>query len=118
MTLYYLSLNKAVLLLFPSGDASSEPHVVQVIIKTSSTPTVGVLTSFFLAQSDITKIIESLVGTHLTTPVPREVVLEGRGYNIRGRRQEWKYGKGLKLAWGDQQVNTGDDKWVFFFETT
>jgi len=59
MAPYYLSLNKAVLLFFPSAsldatsDASAQSHVVQVIINTSGTPTVGLLTSFFLAQADI-----------------------------------------------------------------
>jgi hypothetical protein len=33
-------------------------------------------------------------------------------------RQEWKLGKGLKLAWGDEQVKPCDDKWVFVFEAT
>jgi hypothetical protein len=73
---YYMNLNKALLLFFPSSDALIQSHVVQVIIKTVryvhwllffkyiykyskenqiiSVPTVGVLASFFLAQADIT----------------------------------------------------------------
>ena len=79
MAPYYISLNKAVLLFYPAGsldatsNASAQSHVVQVIINTSvwvrqlrklfgfaytnwqySTPTVGLLASFFLAQADIT----------------------------------------------------------------
>ena len=33
-------------------------------------------------------------------------------------RQEWKFGKGLRLAWGGEQIKPCDDKWVFVFETT
>jgi len=58
------------------------------------------------------------VGTHITTSLPPEIVLEGKDYSLRGRREEWKFGKGLRLLWGDEEVRPCDDKWVFVFETT
>jgi hypothetical protein len=39
-------------------------------------------------------------------------------FHLGIEREEWKYGKGLKLAWGDERVRPGNDKWVFVFETT
>jgi len=41
--------------------------------------------------------------------------LNGKGYHLIGRREEWKYGKGLKLAWGEEKIKCSQDKWVFEF---
>ena len=82
------------------------------------------------------EIVESLVGTHIFTYLPAEIHIVGKGYILRGseclllsnpmnlaftigaEREKWKFGKGLKLMWGDELVRPSDDKWVFVFEPT
>lgn len=88
------------------------------------------------------RVVESLIAAYIsssTTPSPIQphtpvsVTLNGKGYHLIGRtffstpfpphlmlhgnlgREEWKYGKGLKLAWGEEKIKCSQDKWVFEF---
>ena len=47
------------------------------------------------------KVIESVAGTHITTPLPAEVVLEGKGYSLRGGKYllSWKIGATFTPIW-------------------
>jgi hypothetical protein len=47
------------------------------------------------------KVIESVAGTHIVTPLPTEVVLEGKGYSLRGGKYllNWETGANFTLIW-------------------
>lgn len=68
--------------------------------------------------------------------MPFDITLKGKGYRLIGRtspsafcllviivsshgenlgKEEWKFGKGLKLVWGEERVKCCGDKWVFEF---
>jgi len=50
--------------------------------------------------------------------MPAEIILEGPGYTLRGKREHWGFGEGLKLTWGEERVTPCADKWIFFFIPT
>lgn len=127
MTPYHLTLNKSALLFFPSPEPNQGPQVVQVFIRTKrrvktrpfrSRPktrqtdrdgnrmaqaSVREITSFYIAQVDITvctqsmlhvlyetqvgmqRAVTSLVHAHVCAPMAAQIVLEGSGYSLCGR---------------------------------
>ncbi|KAF9562669.1 hypothetical protein CPC08DRAFT_706567 [Agrocybe pediades] len=128
-TRYCIPLGKTVLIFFPSSDGlgqkivggssssgANEGYVVQVTIKQAYVDIIQELTTFFLAQFDITKAIESVLFAHTFTYHPPEIKIHGKGYVLRGKRRPWYLGKQLQLAWGDSPVRTSEDKWTFVFE--
>lgn len=71
--------------------------------------------AYLRAQRDITTAIERLLVAHILSPLPHQIRLEGNGYSLHGEHKEWKYGKALQLAWGDQRVRPCKEKWSFVF---
>ncbi|KAF8960313.1 hypothetical protein BDZ97DRAFT_2060702 [Flammula alnicola] len=123
-TRYCIPLSKSTLLFFPPNASltdgknnETEGRVVLVTIKQSHQDTMKEITTFFVAQYEITKTIESLVFAHIFTYLPPEVRIQGLGYIITGKRKTWNYGKTLKLKWGEKTVRPCEDKWTFIFET-
>ncbi|PPQ80572.1 hypothetical protein CVT25_001606 [Psilocybe cyanescens] len=141
-TPYYIPLNRSILIFFPSCPSSafpvfgtsatahdtppvdiidnqgsqSEAYVVQVKIKQAHDNEFKELSTFFLAQYDITKAVESVLFAHIFAIVPPEICIEGDGYILRGKRTHWVYGQTLKLRWGQEHVRPCQDKWMFIFE--
>ncbi|KDR80080.1 hypothetical protein GALMADRAFT_265265 [Galerina marginata CBS 339.88] len=134
---YFIPLNQSTLLFFPSdpvqnpnvpvnpksdgkdlNNKSEENggYVVQVMIKQARRNVIKEMTTFFLVQYEITKVVESIVFAHIFSPMPPEVRIEGRGYVLKGRRRSWDYGKTLNLRWGEDATKQCEDKWVFLFE--
>jgi hypothetical protein len=85
-----------------------------------------------LLKSSLQKVIESIVLAHISIPLPPEVVVRGKGYALSGsesskllcrendtrtaERKPWKYGRSLKLGWGEEQIHASAEKWIFVFE--
>ncbi|KAF8174109.1 hypothetical protein BJ912DRAFT_67170 [Pholiota molesta] len=120
---YYLSLNKPALLFFPStsreinhGLDGAKNHVVMVTIKARQHNIAKEMSTFYFLQYEITKVIESIVLAHISIPLPPEVVVRGKGYALSGKRKPWKYGRSLKLGWGEEQIHASAEKWIFAFE--
>ncbi|KAF4617889.1 hypothetical protein D9613_005744 [Agrocybe pediades] len=99
-----------------SSSSADEGYVVQVTIKQAYVDIIQELTTFFLAQFDITKAIESVLFAHTFTYLPPEIKIHGKGYVLRGKRRPWHLSKQLQLAWGDSPVRPSEDKWTFIFE--
>lgn len=116
---YYLPLNKSSLVFFPPQSLVDlqGPYIVQVMIKQAHKEAIHNILTFYLAQPEITKAIETVLIAHISVPLPLEIQLDGDGYVLRGKRKQWDYGKGLELRWGDQPVRVADEKWLFMFET-
>ncbi|KAG1729963.1 uncharacterized protein EDB91DRAFT_1158407 [Suillus paluster] len=98
--------------------------VVQVTIKSrSARPSKAELAIFAIEQHDITTAIETLLLGHVndTERLPKRVVIrEDRllGYILVGERKRWTYGRRKQFYWGGHPLRSGEDKWVFYFETT
>ncbi|KII87802.1 hypothetical protein PLICRDRAFT_54846 [Plicaturopsis crispa FD-325 SS-3] len=140
MAPYFLSLNKsAIIVVTPPNKSStlediqndidashSEPvKFVQVFIGTSVRPSVDVLAAFFLAQADITRVIESLAIATINDACDEAAilaeptfVLQGDGFTLLGKRHAWPYGQKWLLGWGEEDMVPCEHKWVFTFEVT
>lgn len=133
MTGYVLSLNRTQLLFLeaqPCGSAvteSSSPSdpvgtVVQVTIKSrNSSPSKEELAVFAIEQNDITMAIETLLLQHVngSKKLPKRVIIREDllRYTLVGERQKWTYGQSKQFYWGRHPLRSGEDKWVFYFET-
>ncbi|KIK49010.1 hypothetical protein CY34DRAFT_70371, partial [Suillus luteus UH-Slu-Lm8-n1] len=66
--------------------------------------------------------IETLLLRHVYGPktLPKRVVIQEDllGYNLVGERRKWTYGQWRQFYWGRHPLRSGEDKWVFYFETT
>ncbi|KAG2119349.1 hypothetical protein DEU56DRAFT_125767 [Suillus clintonianus] len=135
MAAYTLPLNKTRLLCLeaqPHDSASGElsnhsDHigtVVQVTVRSrNASPSKAELSIFAIEQHDITKAIEALLLGHVNglEKLPKRVVIrEDRllGYVLVGERRAWTYGRRKQFYWGRHPLRSGEDKWVFYFETT
>ncbi|KAF7761423.1 hypothetical protein Agabi119p4_9415 [Agaricus bisporus var. burnettii] len=114
-TSYYLPLNRtSLLLLHPQHpNPKQRPIVVQITTKMANERVVDEMTQFYLSHKDITKAIENLLCAHISTPVPRQVEIEGDGFLLRGSHKPWSYGRTISIKWGDQNLQPADDKWTF-----
>ncbi|OAX36118.1 hypothetical protein K503DRAFT_858200 [Rhizopogon vinicolor AM-OR11-026] len=137
MTKYTLPLNKTRLLFSEAqpreNDAAAPPNlsdsipnpigtVVQVTLKSrNASPSKKELAMFAIEQQDITTAIETLMLMHLngSDKLPKHVVIRDRllGYTLVGERQKWTYGQRKQFYWGEHPLRSGEDKWVFYFET-
>ncbi|KAG0700336.1 hypothetical protein DFH29DRAFT_932583 [Suillus ampliporus] len=132
---YTLPLNKTRLLCLeakPHNNATAEVSnlndpigtVVQVTIKSrNARPSKVELAIFAIEQHDITTAIERLLLGHVngSEKLPECVVIrEDRllGYILVGERKKWTYGRRKQFYWGRHPLRSGEDKWVFYFETT
>ncbi|OJA20290.1 hypothetical protein AZE42_08132 [Rhizopogon vesiculosus] len=137
MTEYTLPLNKTRLLFLEAqpheNDAAAPPNlsnsilnpigtVVQVTLKSrSASPSKKELAMFAIEKQDITTAIETLMLMHLngSDKLPKHVVIRDRllGYTLVGERKKWTYGQRKQFYWGGHPLRSGEDKWVFYFET-
>ncbi|KZT02986.1 uncharacterized protein LAESUDRAFT_814974 [Laetiporus sulphureus 93-53] len=109
-------LNDTVLVfLHPDDTLLPSPIVVQVSVKIEGPERVESIAAYFNAQRDIADLVKRVITAHLREPLPRPVVFEGDAYTLAARCVRWTYGKKVKLAWGEEDVLAGDDKWVFVF---
>ncbi|KAG1773255.1 hypothetical protein EV702DRAFT_582111 [Suillus placidus] len=129
-----LPLNKTRLLYLeaqPHNSATAESlnhigTVVQVTIRSrNASPSKAELAIFAIEQHDITTAIETLLLGHVngsdSEKLPKRVVIrEDRllGYVLVGERRKWTYGRRKQFYWGKHPLRSGEDKWVFYFETT
>ncbi|KAL1719170.1 hypothetical protein EV715DRAFT_272971 [Schizophyllum commune] len=97
---YYIRLDDATLIFFPSTDGEDSGGVVVQVL-------------MMMAAEDVVKAI--LYG-HIISGLPEQVTYEGFGFVLRGSRKEWKYGQRLQFSWGEKEVQPCKDKWVFAFE--
>ncbi|KAF9267081.1 hypothetical protein L218DRAFT_717724 [Marasmius fiardii PR-910] len=96
--MYYLSLNRAALILIPPQEALglAEATVVQVFIKTSrdgidntNGPSINQLAMYYDIQVEVTQAIRNLVGYDLASPLTlpdEKIEIDGRNYILRGKR--------------------------------
>ncbi|KAG2346886.1 hypothetical protein BDR05DRAFT_987992 [Suillus weaverae] len=141
MTGYALSLNRTRLLYLeaqPRKSANTKSSnfsdpigtVVQVTIKSrnsrvASSPSKGELAIFAIEQDDITvnvyTAIETLLIRHVngSEKFPKRVIIQEDllRYTLVGERQKWTYGQWKQFYWGRHPLRSGEDKWVFYFET-
>lgn len=128
-----LSLNRTRLLYLeaqPNKSATSQSSnlsdpvgtVVQVTIKSrNSSPSKEELAIFAIEQNDITTAIETLLLRHVygSKKLPKRVVIQEDllRYTLVGERRRWTYGQWRQFYWGRHPLRSGEDKWVFYFET-
>lgn len=83
---FLLQLNDTQLIfLHPEDTGLPEPYVVQVTIKSDPSnrpPNVAALTTFFLAQHDITELIVRVINAHILSSFPPYVVFEDEKYSL------------------------------------
>ncbi|KAI4522315.1 hypothetical protein K523DRAFT_375348 [Schizophyllum commune Tattone D] len=118
---YYLRLDDATLIFFPSTDGEkSGGVVVQVLMMLAQShpdiSTVEMALEFYAVQREVTDVVKAILYGHIISGLPEQVTYEGFGFVLRGSRKEWKYGQRLQFAWGDNEVQACRDKWVFAFE--
>jgi hypothetical protein len=132
-----LPLNKTRLLFLeaqPQRSATAESlnlgdhigTVVQVTIRSkNASPSKVEQAIFAIEQHDITTAIETLLLRHVNgsdlEKLPKRVIIrEDRllGYVLVGERRKWTYGQQKQFYWGKHPLRSGEDKWVFYFETT
>ncbi|KAL1662624.1 hypothetical protein GGF50DRAFT_58585 [Schizophyllum commune] len=121
---YYLRLDDAMLMFFPSTDGEESGGVVVQSLegltgyphRHSDISTVEMALEFYAVQREVTDVVKAILYGHIVSGLPEQVTYEGFGFVLRGSRKEWKYGQRLQFSWGDNEVQPCRDKWVFAFE--
>ncbi|KAL1758544.1 hypothetical protein FB107DRAFT_271957 [Schizophyllum commune] len=118
---YYLRLDDATLIFFPStdGEASGGVVVQVLMVLAQSHPdisTVEMALEFYAVQREVTDVVKAILYGHIVSRLPAQVTYEGFGFVLHGTRKEWKYGQRLQFSWGENEVQPCRDKWVFAFE--
>ncbi|KDQ58508.1 hypothetical protein JAAARDRAFT_670556 [Jaapia argillacea MUCL 33604] len=118
---FLFKLDEVKILMFPPSDTGLEKaFVVQVHIVTSNgNPSVHTLATYYDAQEEVTDLILIIVGAHIRAPLhtPVKVEFDAPDYTLYAETREWKAGKSIKLAWGEDPVTMAEDKWTFTFRT-
>ncbi|KAH8101169.1 hypothetical protein BXZ70DRAFT_1007560 [Cristinia sonorae] len=110
-----LSLNDTVIVIL--HNEGELPYAVQITVKTPRSPNVRLLTSFFLAQRDVSDLILSLASAYTQSRPPNHMIFEGEGYSVVATRRRWMYGRDkLRIMWGDEVVTPCRYKWTFTFD--
>ncbi|KAF8918603.1 hypothetical protein CPB85DRAFT_1249415 [Mucidula mucida] len=68
------------------------------------------------AQQDIEKVVESIIVGHAVLPLPKKVVIEGKGFTLTATRVRWDFANDLEFKWGHHEVQKMNDKWWFLFK--
>ncbi|KAF9024260.1 hypothetical protein BDZ89DRAFT_1114726 [Hymenopellis radicata] len=112
-----LQLNRSTLIFFPPQGAFELPHVAQVWVKTETRDaSEEEQHAFTRAQQDIEKVVESLIVGHAVLPLPKKVIIEGKGFTLTATRVRWDFADDLEFKWGQIKVQKMHDKWWFVFK--
>ncbi|EIW55350.1 uncharacterized protein TRAVEDRAFT_131346, partial [Trametes versicolor FP-101664 SS1] len=64
----------------------------------------------------IQELVLRLVGAHLEDHIPSPLTFEGEYYTLHAMHAPWSFGKKVAFMWGDDHLETCEDKWTFVFE--
>lgn len=115
----HLPLNEPVLLLLPSNETGLEHnYVTRVVVETKGrTCNASTLISFYLAQDEISRLIPKVITAHLHEPLPSSSILfQGDAYTLLAEVGTWEFGQKLELKWGDRDVISCAERWMFQFK--
>ncbi|KAG1776655.1 hypothetical protein EV702DRAFT_328937 [Suillus placidus] len=125
MTGYALSLNRTRLFYLEAQARKSaiteSSNFSDPIGSRNSSPSKEELAIFATEQDDITTVIKTLLIRHVngSEKFPKRVIIQEDllRYTLVGERQKWMYGQWKQFYWSRHPLRSGEDKWVFYFET-
>ncbi|KAI0630988.1 hypothetical protein C8Q77DRAFT_1198982 [Trametes polyzona] len=77
---------------------------------------VDVITTYYLVQHELSELVLRVVGAHQQTPFPSPLMFEGQRYTLTATHAPWPFGKRVSFMWGDDRLQTCEDKWTFVFK--
>ncbi|CAL1699761.1 unnamed protein product [Somion occarium] len=83
MARFLLPLNDTTVVFLPPDDTGlPTPYAAQITVKTERRPNVGILSTHFLVQHEITDLILKIVSAHIHESFPPYAVFDGAQYTL------------------------------------
>ncbi|KAI0764550.1 hypothetical protein BD413DRAFT_167856 [Trametes elegans] len=105
--------------LFPLNDTvvmCLAPYVVQVSCKAERAESIDTITTFYLAQHELSELVLRIITAHLENPLPSHLTFDSELYVLHARWAPWNFGKTVVFKWGGEALISCDHKWTFILQ--
>ncbi|KAL7277403.1 hypothetical protein ACG7TL_009265 [Trametes sanguinea] len=111
-----IPLNDTIVVCLPAGIAEGRPHyATQITCKTEKPDDIDAITTYYMVRHELNDLVLRIAMAHLASAMPSTLAFEGDHYRLHARHSPWTFGKKVAFMWGNETLESSEDKWTFLF---